>query len=208
MRTKKIVTNVQQAVGDPQGLSKAITTRVYYWLNIVQRRICDEANAVQEKGTITLVGGTELYDFPSGFISEIALVAPTNTSLQRLTMKQVGDIKTSGANTDSSYPLYFYKWGGKMGIMSATGTAPTDSGTLTIYYWRTQKDDGIEDISDSVEPIVPQRWDTVLELGATAFLTKDAKDIQIYEMEFARQKLFQSTEDDLTFSVPARSSDV
>jgi len=174
---------------------------IFYVMNRVISRICEEAAALQAIQTVSVVGGTELYDFPDGFIAERAILPGSTTQLIKLRMDEVVEIKRAGSSlvnaTDD--PMYYYKWGSQIGFINPSGGAPGSSSTVTLYGWRIPLSDNTEDASETVDPIVDSTWDYCIELGALAMMGGDNVK---YEMEFERRKSHQIGKNDVSYRVP------
>lgn len=80
-RSTRLRQRVQDFLGDSAGDGIAKSKAVYNALNRAQVRACEEANAYEDSGTINIVAGTEQYDFPDGFINEIAILQGTHAPL-------------------------------------------------------------------------------------------------------------------------------
>lgn len=72
-RSTRLRQRVQDLLGDTNGLGIAKAKAVYAALDRVQTRICEESNAFETSGSMTLTAGTELYPYPDGMISETAI---------------------------------------------------------------------------------------------------------------------------------------
>jgi hypothetical protein len=175
---------------------------VYEALNGVQLEICERATCLESKFEISVVSGTELYDFPDGFIVERVLEYP---GIVKANIEKITEIK-SGNNSTSSDIAYYYTFGNQIGFMLADGSAPNVTETINVYGWRRPKEDGTEKISETIDPIVNNRWDYCLELGAITRLIDDPKLISfyggLYEQEFRKQNVIENSIDDNLWSVP------
>lgn len=80
-RSTRLRQRVQDFLKDSQGEGIALSKAVYNALQRAQIRACEEANAYEDQGAITIVAGTEQYDFPDGLIAEIAILQGTHAPL-------------------------------------------------------------------------------------------------------------------------------
>ena len=76
-RSTRLRQRVQDFLGDPNGTKHAYAKSVYNALNRAQVRVCEEANAYETSGSMNIIAGTELYAYPDGMISEIAIAPGT-----------------------------------------------------------------------------------------------------------------------------------
>lgn len=203
-RTKRIRSKIQRLCNDPHGITLANQDKVFDVLNLIQNRICEETGAKQVKTTISVVANTELYDYPSGFISESAILGGSTTPLEKKSIAEIAEIKRVGtqSTTSTADPMYYYKWNNQFGFTNAAGGAPSGASTITLYGWRIPLIDGSEDVSDSIDPIVNTRWDNCFVMGGVALLTGDPKYLTLYETEYARVRSQEVSYTDLTFRIP------
>lgn len=189
-----------------EGDNLGVTGNIYYAMNRIINRICEEASALQAKQTVTIVVGTELYNFPDGFIAERAILGSSTTPIEKKSIAEVAEIKRIGTALDNTTtdPVYYYKWNNQIGFLNPAGGAPSGAGTVTIYGWRVPLSDGSEDASETVDPIVNQRWDYCIELGALSLL--GLGDSIKYEYEFSRQRTNQGGASDVEYQIPVNRS--
>jgi len=76
-RSTRLRQRVQDFIGDPNGQRQGLPIRVYRAIDRVQTRLCEEANAYETYGAVNIVADTELYNYPDGMISEMAIVVGT-----------------------------------------------------------------------------------------------------------------------------------
>lgn len=173
---------------------------IYDALNRIQARICEEAGAKNDRGTIAVVGGTELYNVPDGFTTEESIISPTSTPLTKKSLIEIAAIKQAGISlgTTTGDPIYYYKWNNQIGLVNAAGGAPADSGSFIIYYWRKPISDGTEDIGEAIDPIIGSRWDECLFYGAVADLIFDPKWWALFENQMIVQRSTEAGYRDVT----------
>lgn len=207
-RTKRIAARARDLIKDEPGVSVGNVDKMYDAINVIQARLCEESTGVQGKTTISVVGGTELYSFPDGFIDELSVIPASQSPLTKIEPWQMTEIKRAGASTDSTTtdPTYYYKWNNQFGFISPGGSAPTGSGTVTLYYWRRPKADGTEDVGSSVDPILDSRWDRALEYGSAWYLSQLPALKALFDEEVERQIGLDSSAKDLTYRVPVNRS--
>ena len=210
-RANKLRAKIQRNLGDPAGIGVAQEGIVYDALNTVMDRICEEANAYEVTGTITLVANTELYNFPDGFIAETGTPYGSDTTpIQKLkNMNEVFTLKRTGSSSSSSttVPNYYYVLGQQIGFLSPSGSAPTAAGTITFSYFRKRLATGTEDIGESVVPIINSRWDLALELGACAEITHEPKWIALFDKEMDRRMSLENSAQGKMYDIPVVNED-
>ena len=89
-RATRLRQRVQDFIGDHNGQGIGLATAVYRALDRVQHRICEEANAYETYGSINLVAGTELYNYPDGMVSELAIVGGTHGPIVGSVYSRIG----------------------------------------------------------------------------------------------------------------------
>jgi hypothetical protein len=89
-RSTRLRQRVQDFIGDHNGQGIGLAKAVYRALDRVQYRICEEANAYETSGSINLVAGTELYTYPDGMVSEIAIVSGTHAPIVGSVYSRIG----------------------------------------------------------------------------------------------------------------------
>jgi hypothetical protein len=145
-RSTRIRQRIQSLLGDELG-QKFTKEMVYRQLDSVQRKICEEG-AYETAGTINITAGTELYNYPDGFIREFsacmgtfatvtdsniiqrgyvsskkeALVNTTNTTLTWDTPF----VKTYKDLSGTLVPAYYF------GVKSAYVSDPTSQESIVI----------------------------------------------------------------------------
>lgn len=196
-RSRKIVTNVAMEL-----YGKTATpmqrNRIYNALNRIQQEICERGGAKQVTATISIVAGTELYDVPDGFVGDLAMRTNSTTPIVRIDITQLSEIKRRGyavtVNSANQYPTYFYKWNNQYGFVDTAGNAPSAATTVTLYGIRGTAEDGSEDISGTVDPIIDRGWDTCLFYGCLAEMSDNQKWENKYERELQRQIASQNSQ--------------
>lgn len=202
MRSRQLRSNIQRALGDEAGLGIGLSSRIYDTLNRIQRRIAEDALAIETVGTISLLAGTETYAFPTGFITERLLrVQDSTLELEKINMDRVEELKRLGSSTGDQV-LYYYKWNDSFGFLTSSGSAPSAAATVDVYYWRTPA----ELISDTIDPIINSRWDTCLFYGAVAELSSENKWYILYENEFNRVRQRETMGRAESYSIPVTRS--
>lgn len=190
-RSKKILANVRRVV-DNQGSSElGVKKTVYEAIQRIQHRMAEEALNIEGKRIIETTSGQELYSLPDDFISERKLTPDGSTELKKITIDRLDELKRGLANTSettdttSGDVFYYYIWNGQVGFLGGSGGILTGSIDITLYYWRTP-DDVVEQVSDTVDPLVPRRWDTALFYGAVAELSENDRYLQKFIIEVNR----------------------
>lgn len=89
-RSTRLRQRVQDMIGDHNGQGIGLAKAVYRALDRVQYRICEEANAYETYGSINLVAGTELYNYPDGMIGEMAVVNGTHGPIVGSVYSRIG----------------------------------------------------------------------------------------------------------------------
>lgn len=171
---------------------------IYNELNAVQLEICERASALENKFTIDVVADKELYDYPDGlYINRV--IHSNMGNVTEISINDLNNIKPGSADT-----IYYYKYNNQIGFILADGSIPSDV-TIYIYGWRRPKEDGSEDISRTVDPILDRRWDWCLVLGALSRLVDDHKEQiyynNLYEQEFHKQNLMENIAKDISFGI-------
>jgi hypothetical protein len=208
-RSKRIRQNVQNRLGDVHGVGAGRATIVYDVLNRVQRRIAEDANAIEDLYELELIGDQELYDVPDGFIAEMKLMSSGAVEIQKINLEQVEELKRGFANQDSvawtgEDAYYYYRWANQFGFLKSDGSVGSTS-VVSIYYYRAP-DETTEVMSDSIDPVVDRRWDSALFYGAMAELTPDAQWMALYQNELSLQKRIQRSTNVYTGDIPVNRS--
>ena len=179
---------------------------VYKELNEVQLEICERAFCLEYKFSIAVVAGTELYDFPDGFVVDRVVQPNSSNGIMEVNLEELTNIKVAESSSTSAV-TYFYKINGQIGFMTADGSAPTANETIYIYAWRRPKDDKTEDIAKDIDPILDRRWNRCLVLGAIARLVDEPKQQVFYEglfdKEFQKINLVESSIDNNMWTISA-----
>jgi hypothetical protein len=97
--------------------------------------------------------------------------------LQKIELKTLAKLKTQypGQTTQDVTNLFYYKEQKQLGFVNIVGTPVTENATVTLWYYRRPLSDGSETISDSIEPIIDDRWDDYLVFYACYLMTGDPK---------------------------------
>jgi len=187
-RSRFIRQNVMGALHDQSGLGEGQLEIVYDSINRVQRRIVEETQCLEAQFDLITVSGQELYSLPSDFLRERILI-PTGSSipLQEISLSKLDKLKRLQSTSTSTGIFYYYKWNGQLGLVGSQGLSPSDSITISIYYWRSP-DAETETISDTYDPILDRRWDTALFYGAVADINVEPKWWGLFEAELGRQR--------------------
>jgi len=202
-RSRRLLIKIQDALGDPVGTDIGFQENVYDALNRTQLIILEGASAAQTKQTINVVGGTELYNLPSGFVAISAILPGTTTPLVKRNIQQVAEIKRQGTSLDNTTtdPVYYYIWNNQIGFLNPAGGAPSGAATVTVWGWATLADDLSQDMSDTVDPLVNRRWDTALYYGAMADLTGEQSWIVRFEQAFTRTRSFETGQRQIDYEI-------
>jgi len=190
-RSKRLKTNVQRVLGDLGEFKEESSSKaVYDALNRVQRRVCEEAHCLESSEELFVFSGQETYDFPDGMIHERMIIPPGSTQLKHISFEEVDRLKRSAqpsesvTDTTADNLFFYYKWENRFGFLLSDGTSPNSSVTLTVYFWRYPS--STEEISDTKDPLVENKWDTTLFYGAVAELSGEDKWWVRYETELNR----------------------
>ena len=206
-RSKNIRMNVMQSLKDPSGLGDGQVEIVYDSLNRVQKRIAEESECLEDIFNITLISGQELYTLPSDFLRE-RMVVPVGGSvaITQIGMDDLARLRLLQSSGSSSPDIaYYYKWNGQIGFMDANGIAPSTSSTITLYYWRYPNIVS-EIMSDTVDPVIDQRWDTALFYGALADINGEDRWESKFGREFARVMNVERTNQSEPGQIPTNRS--
>jgi hypothetical protein len=207
-RSKNIRQNVMTSLKDPSGLGDGQVEIVYDSLNRVQRRIAEEVECLEDTFQIILISGQELYTLPSDFLRE-RLVVPVGSSVPivQIGKEDLGRLRLVASQSGSSSPdlAYYYKWNGEIGFMDANGNAPSTSSTITLYYWRYPNIVS-EVMSDRIDPVLDQRWDTALFYGALADINGEDRWEAKFNREMDRVKGVERTNQSEPGYIPVNRS--
>ena len=177
---------------DNQGSNEVgVKKKIYEAIQRIQHRIAEDALNIEGRVPITTFNGQELYALPDDFITERTLIPDGTTELRRITLDRLNELRRGLAGTESTTDttsqdlFHYYIWNNQVGILLSDGSVPSSKIEITLYYWRIP-DDVVETVSDSIDPLVPRRWDTVLFYGAVAELSNNVVMSQRFEAELAR----------------------
>jgi hypothetical protein len=198
-RSKKIRQRVQTLLKDPKGLLVRYQD-VYDALNRVQRRITEDSECIEATATVDL-DGSESYSLPDD-CTALRKVEPVSGTepIEKVNVDDGLALRRNGTSSTDDSTLVYYQWEGKLVFLNASGSFPS-SGSVTIYFWRSLAATG-EDMSDTLDPVVHNRWDETLVNGAVADLSGEDKWEAKYDREFGRVLGKEKSINSETFSIP------
>ena len=123
------------------------------------------------------------------------------TTIAKIQLKDLADLKRLATSTNSDDVLYFYKLRKMLGFVNQSGEPVSSSTSVTLWYYRTPISG--EEISATVEPIVDTRWDQCLCYGACFDLTGNEKWLNLFNMELERIRTLELAQNDRSFQIPA-----
>ena len=123
------------------------------------------------------------------------------TTIAKIQLKDLADLKRLATSTNSDDVLYFYKLRKMLGFVNQSGEPVSSSTSVTLWYYRTPISG--EEISATVEPIVDTRWDQCLCYGACFDLTGNEKWLNLFNMELERIRTLELAQNDRSFQVQA-----
>lgn len=146
----------------------------------IQIRIAEDTFCLEDSTDLFI--DEELVTVPEGFIGERKIL---NSSLEmkKVNLDDVDRLKR-GDSTGGTL-MYYYRWDDKLGFLTSSGSAPSGTTELTMYYWRIP--DETEKPSLSQDPALSSRWDECLYYGTVAEMTGDPKWWTLFDREYERQ---------------------
>lgn len=129
---------------------------------------------------------------------------PTIVYLSKIELTTLATLKTLGSGVpvvDASV-YYYYKLNKKFGFVDSSGQPLSSNDSVTFFYYRKPKSDGTETISDSIEPIIDERWDDYLVFRACFDMTGNPQYLALAQAELERCRSLQLAEQDRMFVTP------
>jgi hypothetical protein len=129
----------------------------------------------------------------------------TNTTyIQKIEMRELALRKAQGGgiSADDNSNILYYKYNKKFGFVDVNGQPLTEANSVTIFYARKPLSDGTETISDSIEPIIDDRWDDYLVFRAAFELTGKPEFLAMAGDELRRLRTLQGAERDRVYYIP------
>lgn len=159
------------------------------WINDGQRDIAHKCRCIESTYAITTVISTKEYSY-TGIYADTVLYG--NTSLKKITLKQLGHIRENGTD-----PQFFYEWNNKVGIH------PTPIAVLSLtVYTAIDSTDMVQDAATSSLPLVFQGYISLYGLYRGLMKTgKFAQAQQVYsiyirELAFTKMDIASRMPDD------------
>jgi len=155
-------------------------SHIAQWLYDGARDACRKAECLRDSVTVTAVAGTQTYALTSTGIKDLIRI-------NRVTYKQVGQTdeipleyadynsldSMSWATTQQTRPTIYTTWGFPPSVSLVLYPAPSDAGTITIYYYRLPSNAVVTDYSQNLE--LPQGWeDIAIDYAVYQALLQDA----------------------------------
>jgi len=127
----------------------------------------------------------------------------TVTIINKIQPGDLAELKRTlaGNTTTDTSVINYYKLQKQIGFVNAIGDALAANTTVTLWYSRTPLTTGAEDISDTILPIVDQRWDNCMVFLACFEMTGDEKWEAKYQRELDRMTTLQQGQNNRSFTV-------
>lgn len=123
------------------------------------------------------------------------------TTINKIELKDLADLKRQGVTTSDDDVLYYYKLRKKLGFVNQSGGAVNAATSVTLWYYRAPISG--EEMSAAVEPIIDTRWDNCLCYGACFDLTGNEKWLNLFMLELERMRSLELAQTDRVYTIPA-----
>lgn len=166
METMTSLTTRLRAKLDEVSAAHWLTSQLQQWIYDGARDACRKSECLRDSATVVATAGTQQYSLTATGVKDLIRV-------HRITYTQVGQTPAypldyydfdsldsmSWTTLSRSRPVIYTTWGFPPAVNLVLYPAPSDAGTITIYYYRLPDSSVITTPANNIE--IPQGWEEI-----------------------------------------------
>lgn len=182
-RSKKIKDRVKLILGVDTEISDS---GIYSIADTITQNIAEETLSIEKNASLSVVSGVA--DEPNGLFRIKIVVMPSSTYLQPIEVDVITYDEYSRVNPISSafVPKIYKRWVNTSGVNKLT-FFPSETATYSVLYYATPS----TNISDSIDPETPSRFDNLIYYGVVSELLpiKNKLEEATYFIQLYKQEI-------------------